>query len=74
MYFHGNVDTPLETHLYVVLYGEGVSLPTATPQRLTEAGFSHNVVMQKVGLWMVLLAMSMQSQPPTRTLSAVLTA
>ena len=63
VYFHANVDTPLETHLYVVSYTEGVSLPTATPQRLTEAGFSHNVVMRKVGIWMVLLAMFMQSQP-----------
>lgn len=48
VYFHGNMDTPLETHLYVVSYAEGVSLPTATPQRLTEAGYSHTVAMHKV--------------------------
>ena len=48
VYFHGSVDTPLEQHLYVVSYAEGMSLPTATPQRLTQAGYSHTVAMHEV--------------------------
>ena len=48
VYFHGNKDTPLEQHLYVVSYAEGANCPEENPIRLTEADFNHSVTMNEV--------------------------
>ena len=45
VYFTAKKDTPLETHLYVASYSEGVDPSTVI--RLTELGYSHIVVMDE---------------------------
>ena len=48
MYFHGNKETPLEQHLYVVSY-EDVGADTPPPlTRITAPGYSHSVKMNEV--------------------------
>ncbi|KAG2186102.1 hypothetical protein INT43_002540 [Umbelopsis isabellina] len=48
VYFMGKKETPMESHLYVASFAqEHLSENGTTIRRLTELGFSHNVVMDK---------------------------
>jgi dipeptidyl-peptidase-4 len=58
VYFTGNLDTPIEQHLYVV----DMNHPAA-PRRLTEAGWWNNVAMDN-GATRALVTRSNPSQPP----------